>query len=128
MNQPSDTPGVQEKEPGARLVRHLFFDRFLHWFVAACIFVLLGTSLFPIYGIKFSWVQTHWVTGLLLSAAVITHAVRSVFWKELRYMWFGTTDVILISFKSLSAPSSFTSSKSKTSTIPPDQLLHHGMT
>jgi len=128
MNQPSDTPGIQEKEPGARLVRHLFFDRFLHWFVAVCIFVLLGTSLFPIYGIKFSWVQTHWVTGLLLSAAVIIHVVRSVFWKEPRYMWFGTTDVIEI-IDSIRKDLSRSGIVVRTGKYSPAQkLLHHGMT
>jgi len=96
MKQSGKTSDRSDIESEAGIVRHLFIDRALHWFMAACIFLLLGTSLLPVYGIKFSWVQIHWITGLLLTLAVLTHAVRSVVGKTPRHMWFGVGDIVEI--------------------------------
>ena len=38
--------------------------------------ILLGTAFLPIVGIEFGWVTVHWVTGLVLIAAVLFHVVR----------------------------------------------------
>ena len=61
--------------------------------MAACVLVLLGTGFLPILGIQFAWVAIHWITGLVLTAAVAIHTVRSVIWKSLRPMLIGARDV-----------------------------------
>lgn len=120
--------GLSNKESEAEVVRHRFIDRALHWFMAVCIFVLLGTSLLPVYGIKFSWVQIHWMTGLLLAGAVLTHAFRSVISKTPRHMWFGIGDIVEIftNFKKDLTGRGTRIRPGKYS--PPQKLLHHAIT
>jgi cytochrome b subunit of formate dehydrogenase len=89
----SSHPGALDSDAGTTVVRHQLLDRFLHWFIAACMLTLLGTSLLPIFGIKFAWVQPHWITGLLLVVAVLIHITRSMIWKNPLTMWFGIRDL-----------------------------------
>jgi formate dehydrogenase subunit gamma len=62
-----------------RVVRHAGVDRLFHWVTAATMLVLLATSLLPVVGIHFAWVQIHWIAGLLLTVAVILHILRALF-------------------------------------------------
>jgi formate dehydrogenase subunit gamma len=71
--------------PGA-IERHAAVDRAFHWITAATMFVLLGTSLLPIVGIRFAWVEIHWIAGIVLTAAVLFHIIRATFWQKLRCM------------------------------------------
>lgn len=75
------------------LIRHRLPDRVLHWIMAACVLTLMGTALLPIIGIKFPWVTTHWITGLVLAAAVLIHILRSLRWPRLKRMGLGTADI-----------------------------------
>lgn len=68
------------------------FDRLEHWLMAACVLTLMLTAFLPILGIEFAWVNIHWITGLVLIAAVLVHIVRSLFWKRLAAMWIGIDD------------------------------------
>lgn len=61
--------------------------------MAASVLTLLGTSLLPIAGWKFAWVAPHWIAGLVLTAAVAFHIVRSLIWLEPRSMLFGMRDL-----------------------------------
>ena len=76
-----------------RLVRHALIDRLLHWATAASAIVLLATAFLPILGLEFAWVTIHWVTGIVLAFTVGAHAIRSLFWKDLRTMWIGLRDL-----------------------------------
>lgn len=76
-----------------RLVRHLLIDRLLHWATAASVVILLGTAFLPILGVEFAWVTVHWVTGIVLAAAVSIHIVRAFFRQNLRSMWIGVRDL-----------------------------------
>lgn len=71
--------------PGA-IERHAPIDRAFHWITAATMFVLLGTGLLPIVGIRFAWVEIHWIAGIVLTAAVVFHTIRATFWQKLRCM------------------------------------------
>lgn len=71
--------------PGA-IERHAAVDRAFHWITAATMFVLLGTSLLPVVGIRFAWVEIHWIAGIVLTAAVLFHIIRATFWQKLRCM------------------------------------------
>jgi cytochrome b subunit of formate dehydrogenase len=76
-----------------RVVRHALTDRLFHWLGAACVLELLGTAFLPIIGVEFGWVTIHWVTGLVLMAAVLFHVVRVVLRGTFGSMWIGRADL-----------------------------------
>jgi formate dehydrogenase subunit gamma len=96
-----DSPTVTESSvakrgattAAGRILRHAAADRVFHWLSAGCVLILLATAFLPILGIEFDWVTVHWVTGLVLIAAVLFHLVRAVFWQGLRPIWLGTEDL-----------------------------------
>lgn len=67
-----------------RVMRHELIDRLYHWVMAVAIFVLLGTAFLPIVGVRFAWLNIHWITGVALSLSVVFHIVRSLFWQDWR--------------------------------------------
>lgn len=67
-----------------RLLRHAGIDRLFHWVTAATMTVLLATSLLPIIGVRFAWYQIHWIAGIVLTAAILLHVIRALFWQRLR--------------------------------------------
>ncbi len=77
----------------ARVVRHTAPSRAFHWLMAIAMFALLITAFFPLVGIQFPWVTIHWIAGLGLVATIMYHIVHSVFWQDLRSMWFGRNEV-----------------------------------
>jgi cytochrome b subunit of formate dehydrogenase len=79
--------------PGDRIVRHALPDRLLHWGSAACVLILLGTAFLPIAGVEFGWVTIHWITGLVLAAAVLLHIVRVAARGTWGAMWLGRADL-----------------------------------
>ena len=54
---------------------------------------LLATAFLPIAGVEFGWVTAHWVTGLVLMAAVLFHVVRVLVRGTLGSMWVGRGDI-----------------------------------
>jgi cytochrome b subunit of formate dehydrogenase len=76
-----------------RVLRHALADRVFHWVTAACVLTLLATAFLPILGVKFDWVNIHWITGVVLAAAVLFHVVRALLWQRLRTVWIGGDDV-----------------------------------
>lgn len=76
-----------------RITRHRLPDRLFHWISAACVLVLMATAFLPILGVRFAWVQVHWLTGIALTAAVVFHVVRSLGWQRPRRMWIGAGDL-----------------------------------
>jgi formate dehydrogenase subunit gamma len=86
-------PGTATAGTTSVVVRHALPDRLLHWLSAACVLTLLGTAFLPIVGIEFAWVTVHWVTGLVLMAAVAFHVVRVLVRRKLGSMWLGAADV-----------------------------------
>jgi len=68
-------------------------DRVFHWVTALSVLILLGTAFLPILGVEFAWVTIHWITGLVLIAAVLFHTVRALFWQSLRSIWIGRVDL-----------------------------------
>lgn len=79
-------------ENGERLTRHAPIDRWFHWITAATMAVLLATSLLPLLGLRFAWVEIHWIAGLVLTVAIVLHILRAIFWQGLRSMWIRAAD------------------------------------
>lgn len=85
--------GEQPSKDGKRVLRHETIDRALHWVMAISMFALLITGVFPIVGIEFAWLEIHWISGLLLTAVVLVHTVRSLFWKDIMNVWISPSDL-----------------------------------
>jgi len=129
MSHPGSTTGALNGDSGQRLPRHKLTDRILHWLMAVCILILLGTSLLPIAGVKFAWVLIHWVTGLVLTAAVLVHIVRSLIWKSPKNMWFWISDLRDV-FQMLRWDLTGTGNEPRKpgKYSPPQKLLHYAVT
>jgi len=78
---------------GERVIRHRLADRLFHWTMAAALLVCLLTAFLPILGWKFAWVMPHWISGLVLTAAILFHIVRSVIWQDFWSIVPGPRDV-----------------------------------
>ena len=87
MSRP-ETPSAD----GTQLERHQGMDRSFHWIMAISVFVLLITGVLPILGVDFSWLTIHWVTGIILTGAVLFHVIRSIFFQRPKEMWVGAVD------------------------------------
>ncbi|MEK9701572.1 MAG: cytochrome b/b6 domain-containing protein [Deltaproteobacteria bacterium] len=71
-----------ENENQEKLLRHHLVDRLFHWIMAVSILTLLLTGFLPILGLKFSWVDPHWIAGLVFTAAILFHIVRAIGWQD----------------------------------------------
>jgi formate dehydrogenase subunit gamma len=72
-----------------RITRHRLADRIFHWAMAASMLTLVGTGLCPILGLEFDWVPIHWMSGLVLIAAIVWHIVRAILQQDLMSIWLG---------------------------------------
>lgn len=77
----------------ARIPRHSFVARMFHWVMAFAMLVLLFTAFLPIVGVKFAWVQWHWMAGLLLTGSIIFHVIHSSFFLDFWSIWVGPKDI-----------------------------------
>jgi cytochrome b subunit of formate dehydrogenase len=76
-----------------RIERHTFMARMFHWVMAAAMFVLLFTAFLPIVGIRFAWVQWHWMAGLVLTGSIIYHIIHATFFLDFWSIWVGPRDI-----------------------------------
>ena len=53
---------------------------------------LLVTAFLPILGVELAWVTVHWVSGVVLAAAVLFHVVRVLVRGTWGSMWIGRAD------------------------------------
>src|SRR6476620_2235310 len=63
----TDALEAAHKNLPVKIERHTLAARLFHWVMAASMFVLLFTAFLPVVGIKFAWVQWHWIAGLVLT-------------------------------------------------------------
>ena len=75
------------RSTSGRMLRHAGADRAFHWITALTMFVLLATSLLPLVGIRFAWVEIHWIAGLVLCALLLFHIVRALLVQSQRLIW-----------------------------------------
>ncbi|MBL4602412.1 MAG: cytochrome b/b6 domain-containing protein [Emcibacteraceae bacterium] len=75
------------------VIRHNLFSRIFHWLMAVCILILIATGLLPVLGLKFEWVEPHWIAGLLLTLFVLMHVFKSLSIKKIKSMWISFTDI-----------------------------------
>ena len=85
-----------ERERGglpAHITRHGFVARAFHWVMAVSMLTLLVTAFLPIVGVRFAWVQWHWMAGLLLTASILFHIVHATFFLDFWSIWVGPKDI-----------------------------------
>jgi len=76
-----------------KIEKHSLVARLFHWVMAAAMFVLLFTAFLPIVGIRFAWVQWHWIAGLVLTASIVFHIIHASFWLDFWSIWVGPKDI-----------------------------------
>lgn len=78
--------------PTGRIIRHRLVDRVFHWAMALLVLFLLGTAFLPIWGLKFAWLELHWISGLILIVVVVAHALWAILRQDFRSMRMGPRD------------------------------------
>jgi cytochrome b subunit of formate dehydrogenase len=81
------------KDLPERIVRHTLAARLFHWVMAASMFVLLFTAFLPIAGVKFPWVQWHWMAGVVLIVSIVYHIIHASFFLDFWSIWVGPKDI-----------------------------------
>jgi cytochrome b subunit of formate dehydrogenase len=76
-----------------RVKRHSLAARMFHWIMAASMLTLLVTAFVPILGLKFNWVEIHWIAGLVLTVSIIYHIIHASFWLDFWSIWLNKEDV-----------------------------------
>ena len=93
---PSEEVDRMERERAglpAHITRHGFVARAFHWVMAFSMLTLLLTAFLPIIGVRFAWVQWHWMAGLLLTASVLFHIFHATFVLDFWSIWVGPKDI-----------------------------------
>jgi cytochrome b subunit of formate dehydrogenase len=78
--------------PG-KVKRHSLAARLFHWVMAAAMFTLLLTAFLPVAGVKFAWVQWHWMAGIVLATSIVFHVIHASIWMDFWSIWVGPKDI-----------------------------------
>ena len=89
----TDALEAANKNLPPKIERHNLSARLFHWVMAASMFVLLFTAFLPVVGVKFAWVEWHWIAGLVLSASIIFHIIHATFFLDFWSIWVGPKDI-----------------------------------
>ena len=74
-------------------IRHQLSDRLFHWVMALAVVVLGASAFLPIVGIRFDWVPVHWISGVVLTLALMFHLWRVLIIHGIGAMVPGADDV-----------------------------------
>ena len=88
-----DALEAANKDLPAMISRHSFMARMFHWVMAASMFVLLLSAFLPMVGVRFAWVEWHWIAGLVLTGAIIYHIIHAIFFMDFWSIWIGPKDI-----------------------------------
>jgi cytochrome b subunit of formate dehydrogenase len=91
--QETDALEAARRDLPAQIERHNASARLFHWVMAAAMFVLLFTAFLPVAGIKFAWVQWHWMAGLVLTGSILFHIVHATLFLDFWSIWVGPRDI-----------------------------------
>ena len=89
----TDALEARFKNLPAKIPRHSLVARLFHWVMAAAMFTLLFTAFLPVAGVKFAWVQWHWIAGLVLTVSIIFHVIHASFFLDFWSIWVGPKDI-----------------------------------
>jgi formate dehydrogenase subunit gamma len=120
--------GVDEAPAGVpdRIQRHSMASRIFHWTMSASMIVLLITAFVPVIGLQFAWVEIHWIAGVVLTATVVYHVIRSVGWQDYWAMMQLNVEEGIATLKHVASAKA--PAPPKSGKYPFDhRLFHHGM-
>ena len=80
------SPGVEATIP-EKVVRHTGAARIFHWVMAASMLILLATGFLPVIGLEFSWLNIHWISGVILILCILYHIVHASFFLDFWSIW-----------------------------------------
>jgi cytochrome b subunit of formate dehydrogenase len=89
----TDALEAAHKDLPPMITRHSFMARMFHWVMAAAMFTLLLTAFLPIAGVRFAWVEWHWIAGLVLTGSIIYHIIHATFFMDFWSIWIGPKDI-----------------------------------
>jgi cytochrome b subunit of formate dehydrogenase len=89
----TDALEASRKDLPAKIERHGLTARLFHWVMAASMFVLLFTAFLPIVGVRFAWVEWHWIAGLVLTGSILYHIIHATFFLDFWSIWIGPKDI-----------------------------------
>jgi cytochrome b subunit of formate dehydrogenase len=90
MADSTETSGLSKSEAAQipeRVARHSFGARFFHGIMALSMIALLLTAFLPKLGVKFPWVEWHWIAGIVLTISVVYHIIHASFWLDFWSIW-----------------------------------------
>ena len=61
------------------VARHSLGARLFHLIMAIAMIALLLTAFLPKVGVKFAWVEYHWIAGIVLTISIIYHIIHATF-------------------------------------------------
>ena len=79
--------GVAPTTVPAKIVRHTGAARMFHWVMAASMLILLATGFLPIVGLEFSWLNIHWISGVVLILCILYHIIHASFFLDFWSIW-----------------------------------------
>lgn len=88
----AEVPGGIARIP-ERVPRHSLGARFFHFIMALSMLALLFTAFLPKVGVKFDWVEYHWIAGIVLTVSIIFHIFHASFWLDFWSIWPDKTDI-----------------------------------
>src|SRR5688500_2362655 len=88
-----DRMEAQRKGLPAKITRHTFVARMFHWVMAVSMLALVITAFVPILGLRFAWVEWHWMAGILLTGSILFHIVHATFFLDFWSIWEGPKDI-----------------------------------
>lgn len=75
------------------VARHSLGARLFHLIMALAMFALLLTAFLPKVGVKFPWVEYHWIAGIILTVSIVYHIFHASFWLDFWSIWPDKEDV-----------------------------------
>jgi thiosulfate reductase cytochrome b subunit len=61
--------------------------------MASSMLTLLATASAPVLGLRFNWVEIHWIAGLVLTVSIVYHIIHASFWLDFWSIWPNKEDV-----------------------------------
>ncbi len=84
--EPAGTARISAQVP-ERVARHSLGARLFHLIMAIAMLALLFTAFLPKVGVKFPWVEYHWIAGIILTVSIIYHIFHATFWLDFWSIW-----------------------------------------
>ena len=87
------TPASEVAKLPAQIKRHSVPARLFHLIQAGAMFVLLFSAFLPKVGVRFEWLQWHWIAGVVLTASIIFHIIHASFFMDFWAIWPDKIDI-----------------------------------